>query len=98
MEMETLNLLINAGIAGVFAVFAIVLFREFIKFLDKQTASWQQFLAEQREQHNAALSRLAEEIKDVGKALAIHDDRTAEYIAKNSKGPRSRRRAAAATK
>lgn len=36
MPIDLLSTLVDAGIAGVFAVFAIVLFREFIKYLTKR--------------------------------------------------------------
>jgi hypothetical protein len=47
---QTLSLLINGGIAGIFAVFAIVLVREFIKFIREMNDSWQEFLKAEREQ------------------------------------------------
>lgn len=50
MPEQTLSLLINGGIAGIFAVFAIVLVREFIKFIREMNDSWQEFLKAEREQ------------------------------------------------
>ncbi len=50
MPEETILTLINAGVAGVFAVFAIVLMREVIKFIGEQNQSWRAFLEDERKQ------------------------------------------------
>jgi len=41
-----ISLLVNAGVAGVFAVFAILIVREFIKFISDQNKSWQLLVKE----------------------------------------------------
>jgi hypothetical protein len=47
---STYNLLINAGVAGVFAVFTIILVDRFMKFTTTQTAMWKGFLKEEAKQ------------------------------------------------
>lgn len=38
---------------------------------EKRDAAWREFLKEQREQNNLAIARIAEEVKDNTKALAM---------------------------
>ena len=94
MPSSELNFFLNAGLAGLFAVFAIILFNKFLTFLEKQedkrevffgsqTALWQAFMKEQRENHailmqrvvdshNAGLARLAEELKSNTLAVGVN--------------------------
>jgi hypothetical protein len=58
MPDGTLNLLINAGVAGVFAAFAVILTRDFTKFLAVCMTEWRK-----------TLDRLAQEITALGKTI-----------------------------
>lgn len=53
---DTYNLLINAGIAGVFAAFTIILIDRFMKFTADQTALWRDFLRSEAEQRKEIMS------------------------------------------
>jgi hypothetical protein len=77
MSESVINLFMQAPLAGV-VVIVVVVFLQFIKgynqsmmtFLTNQQETNHQFLREQREQSNEAISRLAEEIKAVGQEVA----------------------------
>lgn len=60
LMLETYVLLINAGVAGIFAVFAIVLVTVFIKHLDRQNAAWRKFLREEANQRDKMIDTLTE--------------------------------------
>jgi len=65
--LETYGLLINAGVAGVFAVFTIILTRGFIKYLSEQSVLWREFLkAEANERINI--------MKDTNKKMVKLDE------------------------
>ena len=72
MAGQTIDTLINAGVAGVFAIFAIVLMREVIKFIGEQNQSWRIFLEDERKQRatimvssQEAMKKLAEQITEL---------------------------------
>ncbi len=44
---ETYNILINAGVAGVFAIFAIVIIDRFMKFITARDNIWREFLRDE---------------------------------------------------
>jgi 5-bromo-4-chloroindolyl phosphate hydrolysis protein len=70
MDSSTLNLLLQIPLAGV-VVFVVVVFlkhlretqTQMITFMTQQAETNRQFLATQREQMNAAIGRMAEELK-----------------------------------
>jgi hypothetical protein len=70
MDSSTLNLLLQIPLAGV-VVFVVVVFlkhlretqTQMISFMSQQAETNRQFLATQREQMNAAIGRMAEELK-----------------------------------
>jgi uncharacterized membrane-anchored protein YhcB (DUF1043 family) len=70
MDSSTLNLLLQIPLAGV-VVFVVVVFlkhlretqTQMITFMSQQAETNRQFLATQREQMNAAIARMAEELK-----------------------------------
>lgn len=70
MDSSTLNLLLQIPLAGV-VVFVVVVFlkhlretqTQMITFMSQQAETNRQFLATQREQMNAAIGRMAEELK-----------------------------------
>ena len=53
----TYNLLINAGVAGVFAVFAIIIIDRFMKFISARDDVWREFLKDE----SAARAKLIED-------------------------------------
>jgi len=67
---ETYTLLINAGVAGVFAIFAIILIREFVKFLSAQNDLWRQYLESERKQRANAMDKAYTSLDSVGYNLA----------------------------
>lgn len=70
MDSSTLNLLLQIPLAGV-VVFVVVVFlkhlretqTQMITFMSQQAETNRQFLSTQREQMNAAIARMAEELK-----------------------------------
>jgi len=82
---STLNLLVNAGIAGVFAVFALVLVREFLTYLRLQSEQWRDFIAQQGEKTDMALEKSNERSEQLGKAIA-HLDGTVRALAVQIRG------------
>lgn len=70
MESSTLNLLLQIPLAGV-VVFVVIVFlkhlretqTQMITFMTQQAETNRLFLATQREQMNAAIARMAEELK-----------------------------------
>ena len=63
MPEQTITMLINGGIAGVFAIFAIVLVDRFVKYLDKRECSWQQIIVD-LSLKLAELSQVIQSLKD----------------------------------
>lgn len=64
------TLLINAGVAGVFAIFAIFITKEFIKFLTTQNELWRKYLDGEREQRSATMESARESMNTVATSLA----------------------------
>lgn len=70
MDSSTINLLLQIPLAGV-VVFVVVVFlkhlretqSQMITFMSQQAETNRQFLATQREQMNAVIGRMAEELK-----------------------------------
>jgi len=70
MSEQAVNLLLQIPLAGV-VVFVVVVFLKYLKerttqmidFMAQQAETNRQFLATQREQMNAAIGRMAEELK-----------------------------------
>jgi hypothetical protein len=79
---ETYNLLINAGVAGVFAVFAVIIIREFIKHMDKQNTAWRKFLREEVAQRDKLMIGTMEEMKQLRMTL---EELTAHVMALNGR-------------
>lgn len=77
MNEQTINLLLQIPLAGV-VVFVVVLFlrhlretsSQMISFIGQQSEVNRQFLQTQREQMNAAIGRMADEIKLMREDLA----------------------------
>lgn len=77
MNEQTVNLLLQIPLAGV-VVFVVVLFlrhlketnSQMINFIGQQSEVNRQFLQTQREQTNAAIGRMADEIKLMREDLA----------------------------
>lgn len=65
--LETYSLLINAGVAGVFAVFTIILIRVFMKYLSEQSILWRVFLKAESEERTKIM-------KDTNKKMAKLDE------------------------
>lgn len=80
MTGEHISLLINAGIAGVFAVFAIMMLQIFIKFLDGFNKGWQEFMAKERDTTTRALNDVTAELKAIAQILIRHDKQAEDYI------------------
>lgn len=84
MNESTINLLLQIPLAGV-VVFVVVVFlrhlretnTQMIGFIGQQSEVNRQFLATQREQMNAAIGRMADEIKLMREDLAqVRGERT----------------------
>lgn len=77
MNESTVNLLLQIPLAGV-VVFVVVMFLHYLRetnaqmiaFIGQQSEVNRQFLATQREQMNAAIGRMADEIKGMREDLA----------------------------
>lgn len=77
MNESTVNLLLQIPLAGV-VVFVVVMFLRYLRetnaqmiaFIGQQSEVNRQFLATQREQMNAAIGRMADEIKGMREDLA----------------------------
>ena len=63
------SLLIEAGIAGVFAVFAIMLFREGAKILRSTNQMFIEFLKAEREQRMEIMTKAQENMVELTKAV-----------------------------
>jgi len=81
MDGGLTDVLINSGVAGAFCVFAIVVVREFVKYLSTQSEAWQKYLsaeqasrADQTRQWSEALSGLTTEINALRSDIEDHDD------------------------
>jgi len=77
MSESTINLLLQIPLAGVVVVVVILFLRhlkdtssQMITFIGQQSEVNRQFLATQREQMNAAIGRMADEIKLMREDLA----------------------------
>lgn len=70
MNADLINLLINAGVAGVFAIFGIVLIREVTKFLTDQNNLWVEFLRQERDSRIALWTRVDESLRNLDKAVS----------------------------
>lgn len=78
MNDSTINLLLQIPLAGV-VVFVVVLFLRFLEkntqqmitFMQQQSDTNREFLKTQREQTNSAISRLAEEQKEMREQVAV---------------------------
>lgn len=77
MSESTINLLLQIPLAGVVVVVVILFLRhlkdtsaQMIAFIGQQSEVNRQFLATQREQTNAAIGRMADEIKLMREDLA----------------------------
>lgn len=64
------NLLIQVPLVGIFVWFAHKQTQLFIEAQEKRDASWREFFKNQQDAVNAALGRLAEEIKTNGEKIA----------------------------
>ena len=65
-----ISLLIQIPLVGIFVWFVLERDKRMESSAIKRDADWRAFLREQREQNNAALSRLADEIKSIGQLTA----------------------------
>jgi len=79
------NLLIQIPLVGIFIWFILERDKRSDLAEEKRDKQWREFLSEQREASNAAISRLAEEIKSIGQevtrlgaVLSAHDVRSQE--------------------
>lgn len=81
--LENYSLLINAGVAGVFAAFAIVMIREFMKFLSEQSTMWRAFIKEETDERTKIM-------KDTNKKMVKLDETLEELctLVKASNGKR----------
>jgi len=86
LNEQTLVLLINAGIAGVFAVFAIVLTKYFLDFLKGEREQREKIMAEATKAQTELLIQLA-------KLAGIIDDmkRDIDCVKKAHEAPRTRK-------
>ncbi|MGH2621026.1 MAG: hypothetical protein ACRDHG_10720 [Anaerolineales bacterium] len=81
MPDQTLNLLINSGVAGVFAVFAVIQTREYLKavrngreadnsLLTKQAEQYFGYMKEQREAFTASLLTITGEVSKLAQVIS----------------------------
>lgn len=74
MTDAVINLLIQIPLVGIFIWFILERDkRSDVKQLERDQ-QWREFLKEQREQNNAAIARLAEEIKKIAQQVSHLDD------------------------
>lgn len=83
------SLLIQIPLVGIFVWFTLQTQKQAAAAQDKRDTEWRIFLREQREANNAALSRLAEEIKSIStqnaamqSLMLAHDQRVQMAIPK----------------
>lgn len=67
-----ISLLVQVPLVGIFVWFTLQLSKNMQKQQDERDAQWRDFLREQRESNNAALGRLADEIKSNTQVLTAH--------------------------
>lgn len=97
MDAGLTDVLINSGVAGAFCIFAVVVVREFVKYLSAQSEAWQKYLAseqanraDQTKQWSEALSGLTVEINALRSNIEEHDDWVKDNLARTSTRSRSR--------
>lgn len=86
MSPEQFNFLVNAGVAGLFAMFALLLTDKFTKQMDRQAELWREFLIKEREHFATAIGRIAEEVKANNIAVTenrIHLEKLREVLDKH---------------
>lgn len=97
MDAGLTDVLINSGVAGAFCIFAVVVVREFVKYLSAQSEAWQKYLADeqrnradQTKQWSDALSGLTSEINALRSNIEEHDDWVKDNVARTTTRSRSR--------
>lgn len=87
MPEYLVNLLVQIPLVGVFIWFILERDKRSDAALSERDKQWREFLAEQREQNNNAISRLAEEIKGISSQvsslngiISAHDAASRERI------------------
>lgn len=85
MGPEVINLLINAGIAGLFAAFALYLTRMFIAFIEKQRQDLVSLLDKERSQRDrtmeaaqSSLNLLTQEVTKLVEAVNVLESQVRE--------------------
>lgn len=89
MDAGLTDVLINSGVAGAFCIFAVVVVREFVKYLSAQSEAWQKYLADeqrnradQTKQWSDALSGLTSEINSLRSNIEQHDHWVKDNVAR----------------
>jgi hypothetical protein len=88
MSESTINLLLQIPLAGVVVLVVVLFLRhlkettlQMINFIGQQSEVNRQFLSSQREQMNAAIGRMAEEIKLMREDLAeVRGERKQRHV------------------
>lgn len=74
MSDAVINLLIQIPLVGIFILFILERDKRSDAKQLERDQQWREFLKEQREQNNAAVARLAEEIKKIAQQVSHLDD------------------------
>ena len=75
METGLTDILLNSGVAGAFCVFAIIITREFVKYLSSQSQMWLEFLAKERATRTEQMTSLALALQGLTKEIGeLRDD------------------------
>jgi len=65
-----ISLLIQVPLVGIFVWFAQNMIKQFNDSIDKRDSAWREFLKEHTQSTNAAIGRIAEEVKTLGREVS----------------------------
>jgi Na+/phosphate symporter len=65
-----IGLLIQVPLVGIFVWFALSLIKQFNESMNKRDEAWREFLKEITNSTNAAIARIAEEVKGLGREIS----------------------------
>jgi len=96
MSPDTISLLINAGVAGVFAVFAITIAKAFLEHMNAQMISWRSELDERDDKYTKSLDVIAQSLNSNTQAIislttlfARHDEAADRFMMANNSGKKA---------
>jgi len=92
MDGDMISLFVNAGIAGVFAIFAIILQKNNSEYLNKSDERWRVYMERRDETFTASLDKVSNSLESNTRALidntvllARHDESSDKFFAELGK-------------